>query len=633
MFPLEGAVPAGLTIVSADDPSLRASILSRWPDGSAAVVVVAGETALTANSARTVRLTAGAPSGGAALTAARIGQLIASVVVDCGSVGAASITNFENPAFVWWSNERVICARYRAPVGTHPTLEAVVDIHAFAGGRVFVEVVVENGKVNSSAPASPAAIAYNATVRVNGIVVASMASSSAPGGQHQPFRAWYASAWVGGDPGVELGHDPAALQAHPLFMRCWKAATFDMSAYAADTYVPWSTGRHRATNMGAGGDHPSIGPLPQWETRYLQSGDPRARRAVLASALAVLTYNVNYRDSNTGLVPDFNQLADRSLQYSSGPQHWPSIGGEPAWEIAHHPAAGLMAFLCRPSPVFIEIAQKISVWNHVWKNRNAGTMYGDVRWSEQIRGKAWAMRSLAHALFLTPEALRGAGQAQTWRYHAQQCLYYRVLGIKRYVDDARAKLNFTWDYEIDSRFDHDSGVAGFQQSLWQHHYLLVELHKIAAAKLLSGSQQATLQAVADWCALQPVRYVNEAPGGAWRIHYYKMTVGRDGGTIDSAPTYNEQLAWQYRDSPPPLAGPWMLGSYSATSYGSATPYQSPAGAYYPEYFWAALVAAVERNVPGADAAWNKVTGNVTNLASWSAGFANDPRWGVYPRNK
>jgi hypothetical protein len=618
--------------VSTDDSSLRSSVLSRWLDGSAAVVVVAGETTLSAGAPRTIRLTAGTAAG-APLTPARIGQIVSSVTIECGAVGTAALSALDNPAQVWWSNERVICARYRVPVGAHPTLEAIIDIHAFAGGRAFVEVVVENGKLDSSAPSAPAAVGYTAVVSVNGVVVANVGTAAAPGGKHQAFRAWYASAWVGGDPGVEVAHDPAALQAHPLFMRCWKTSTFNMSTYANDAYRPWSTGRHRATGMGAAGDHPSIGPLPQWEIHYLQSGDPRARRAVIVSALAVLSYNVNYRDKTTGLVPDFNQLADRSLQYSSGPQYWPSDSGEPAWETAHHPAAGLMAFLCRPSPVFVEVAQKISVWNHVWKNRNGGTSYGDIRWSEQIRGKAWIIRSLAHALFLTPETLRGAGQSQTWRFHAQQCMYYRVLGIKRYQDDPKARLNFTWDYETDSVFDHDEGVTGFQQALWEHHYLLVELHKVASAKLLSGTLQATLSAVADWCALQPVRYVNESAGGAWRIQYYKATVGRSGTTIDSLPTYGEQFAWQYRDSPPPVAGPWLIGSYSATSYGDAGAYNDPAGAYYPEYFWAALVAAVERNLPGADTAWNTVLANVTNLASWSNGFGNDPRWGVYPRNK
>jgi hypothetical protein len=51
------------------------------------------------------------------------------------------------------------------------------------------------------------------------------------------------------------------------------------------------------------------------------------------------------------------------------------------------------------------------------------------------------------------------------------------------------------------------------------------------------------------------------------------------------------------------------------------------------YFWSALVAGVERGLPGADAAWSKVTTNVTNLTTWSQGFADDPRWGAYPRNK
>jgi hypothetical protein len=59
---------------------------------------------------------------------------------------------------------------------------------------------------------------------------------------------------------------------------------------------------------------------------------------------------------------------------------------------------------------------------------------------------------------------------------------------------------------------------------------------------------------------------------------------------------------------------------------------SLAGAFYPSYFWSALVAAVERGVPGADTAWTKVQDNVTNLSTWRAGFASDPRWGTFPRS-
>jgi hypothetical protein len=42
---------------------------------------------------------------------------------------------------------------------------------------------------------------------------------------------------------------------------------------------------------------------------------------------------------------------------------------------------------------------------------------------------------------------------------------------------------------------------------------------------------------------------------------------------------------------------------------------------------------IERGVAGSDAAWAKVTTNITNLSTWSAGFGPEPRWGTYLRNK
>ena len=35
---------------------------------------------------------------------------------------------------------------------------------------------------------------------------------------------------------------------------------------------------------------------------------------MIASALSVLSFNVNYRDSGTGLVPTFDQLANKNQQ-------------------------------------------------------------------------------------------------------------------------------------------------------------------------------------------------------------------------------------------------------------------------------------------------------------------------------
>jgi hypothetical protein len=615
VFVPEGLVPSGKTLGSMDDASLRGAVLSRWPDGSASVVVVASEAAVVAGQAKVIQLGVAA-SGTAALTPARVSQLLTNVTVDCGAVGQAIVTNFAVPAKVWWATERVICCRYIAPVGKHPTLEAVIDVHAYAGDRALVEIVVENAKLDPSAPALPASVGYTAKVTVNGALAATV-DAGGPSGTHEPFRAWYASFWVGGDPKLEVTHEPSAVQSHPAFSKLWKSAG-SMATYAADAYAPWSTGRQRATNMGGTGDHPSIGPLPQWEVHYLQSGAKEAQRAVVASALAILTYPVNYRDSGTGLVPLFETAGLRDI---SGAGEWPSNGGEPVWEIAHHPAAGLVAFMCRPSPVFLEIAQKIAFYNKVW-GWSVKPTFGDYY---QTRGKAWAIRSHAHALFLTPDG-------EAWKESARKVLYAGAQTIKAFKDDPKSKLGFVWDYGVNNVYDQDSSVDGFQWGVWQHHYLLVELHKAANLKLLAGAEQALLVEVADWACAQPVRYVNEARGGEFRILYYKTTLGRDPAAIGSLATYGDEFAAQYTDGPPPVAGPWLIGDYTATSYASAREAES-GGAYYDSYFWAAFVAGVERDVPGASAAWSKVTTNVTNLAKWSEGFAVDPRWGTYPRNK
>ena len=615
VYPLQGLVAAGQSLDSPDDPTLRSSVVSKWPDGSASVVVVAGETGVTLGTSKSIRLRAAAASSNA-LTAARVGQLVTNVTVDCGAAGSATLSNFATPSKIWWANERVVCCRYRAPVGTHRTLEAVVDIHAFSSNRALVEVVVENCKMTTAAPVAPAAVSYTAAVTVNGAPVATVPSV------HQAFRAWFASSWVGGDPGIDVTHDVASMQAHPLFFKVWKSGS-SMAQYAADTYQPWGVGRHPASGMGGTGDSAFIGPLPKWEVQYLQSGDNQVRRAVIASALSVLSFNVNYRDAGTGLVPTFNQLANKNQQqvgYDAA-RAWPNNGAEPAWEVAHHPAAGLMAFMCRPSPVFIEIAQKIAVWNGTWSSDDGtfGTYY-------QTRGKAWCARSLAHAIFLTPDA-------DAWKQAGRSALFRNAQLLKTFQDDPRSVLGFVWDYSPTNLNDFVAayGGAGFIQPLWEHHYLVAELHKVASAKLLTGAEQSALVAIADWVAAQPVRYVNEANGGEWRILYYQTTAGRS-TSINSLPTWAEQFAWQYTEGPPPVAGPWMNGSWKSTTYSSARADDS-AGAYYPSYFWAALVAAVERGLPGADAAWNKVMTNVTNLSTWSAGFGADPRWGAYPRNK
>lgn len=618
VFPAEGAVPSGSLVVSDDDTTLRASVLSRWPDGSASVVVVAGDAAVVSGASRFIRLRAGTGLG-TALTPSRVGQLVTQVSVSLGSLGSASITSFASPQKVWWANERVICCRYRVPIGSDASLEAVIDIHAFSSSRAFVEVVVENGKLpaSSTAPGKPASKTYSATVQVNGVAVVTVASSGGPNGAHEAFRAWYASTWVGGDPGIEVTHDTKSMQAHPLLFKVWKAAG-SFSEYANDAYSIWGVGRHPAFNMAAGGDSAQIGPLPRWECQYLQSGDRFARRAVLASALSMLTFNINYRDSATGYVPLLNAIHPKRM---TGIQDWPSTMTEPMIDggAAHHGAAGLMAFMCRPSPVFIEIAQKLATWN----GSNFSTS-GVFTTDYQQRGYAWCMRSLAHAIFLTPDG-------DAWKAPAKADLYANVQRGLGFKNSPMNKLDFIWDDTLGTLYDFEPD-AGCQQPTFMVAYQITELPKVANAKLLAGTQQADMVALADWVCKFPVRFVNEAVGGEWRaVGASRMTVSSASNSFVES-NWGAVQAFQFSaSSPPPVAGLWLEGRGS-TSY--AALYQVPtAGASYSSYFWAALASAAERDIPGAAAAWTKVTQNITNLSTWSDGFKTDPRWGMYPRNK
>lgn len=679
-YPPETVVPAGQTAVSPDDANLRGSVLSTWPDGSAQVITLAGETAVTSGVTKTIRLRAGAPSG-TALTTARINAIVSTIAVNFGGGTQTLTLSGATPDRTWWANESTICARYRLSCNVG-ALEAVIDIHAFRAGTndsALVEVVIENGKVNANLATvtAPTTQSYtNATVSVNGTTIATVSNPVAGtfGGvpyyvaqQHEAFRAWYCSAKVVGGVvtalttaqqqsetfGIEVTQDAVSMQAHPALFKIARNSTANLQTlYQNDVYEPWSFERQRGAGMGSGGDHSSIGSLPLWAAQYLQSGNRYARRAVLANTLAVLSYGVIYRDTTTNLVPTYSQVGNKTRNADT----WPETTQEPAWETAHSPAEGLMAFMCRPSPCFIEIAQNIATHNCTWFTGNWVLGYYN-----QTRGRAWGIRALAHAIFLTPTlTATDAANVAAWRTGAQTALQNNVTDLDGYRTNPVNRLGVICDMSPTAWADQrGTSFPGFQFSVWQHHFLSAEIGKIANTKLLSGAAQTALVTFADWASLQPIRYVNESVAGEWRFHRYMTTIGQqnyngsnggqyEGGEIYSGPDPNMAANWGAQHaaymvgSPPSASGAWAVNGIGCpTSYavlGSDGPnfLADPVAnqSYnYVTHFWQAFCIAVERGVTGADAAWATVTGNHTALPTWLDGFGSDPRQGLYPRNK
>ena len=645
VLPLRGTVPAGSTLRSTDDANLRASVLSTHDDGSAAVVVVAGSKAF-ASGASTISVQTSAASD-TPLTAAAISALVSSVSVAFdGGYGTATRTDFSTPDRIDYANGQVIAARYRvaAPTPGSTTLEAVIYIRAFASGRAKVRVVIENATVTIPTPTAPASASYSAAVvAVNGSTIATINGNGAPEGAHAGFRAVMAETWIGGDPGLRVTQLHTDLQKHPLLWQADATNTADLSSYASDAYTPWTTGRQRATGMGAGGDHASIGPLTQWQSRALQTGDHRAWKATEVSDLAVLGFAINHRHATTGDVPTIAEVATYSI--NAGINVWPTIGnsqnGAMGWEVAHHPAVGLMGFLSDPCPVFIELAQKVALWNALYSvfvgdgSRVTTGVFGP---PYETRGRAWGMRSLSHATLITPAS------NTAWKAAAVASLGANFAYLDQYRASSFGTLNFGWGGSpgspaiYTSQYNVKPAGAGFGAGLWQYCFLILALHRAASARLLTGSAQTTADAIADWCATWPARYVNEQPNGGWRFIHSGVTLGSTPGTLASGgfTTWTAARAYAFTDTPASVSGVWRFTNavdHPAT-YADAAFIEAPTtdGVSYPAQFYSALMAGVERGVSGAAVAYAAVQAGITNITAWRAGMGADGRYNVAPRS-
>ena len=643
-FPLEGAVPNGQVVESPEDATLRSTVLSRWPDGSAQVVVIAGETDVASGSPKAISLRAGAPRG-AALTPARVGQLVTSITLDFGA-GPQSLRSFGSPERVWWANERTICCRYRVACGLG-VMEAVIDVHAFSSDRAFVEVVVENSRMNSASPTLPATQNYSsATVAVNGSTIATVSSPVAGQtftgrngtgrytGGHEPFRAWYCSTWIGGDPAVTVTHDAATLQSHPLFFRVAEANTLNLqSEYTKpyDTYAPWSPCRVRVPGMGGGGEYDEIALFSKSQSHYFQTGDRFAAAAVVNHALGALCCDINYRDASSGLVPSAANLAGKSGGAKTWPVSGSSFGGyvahEPMFESAHQPAHGLVAFLCRPSPVFIEIAQKIFAWNVPDSSSSNGRHAFD-----QVRARAWRMRNYGHAIFLTPDDLT------SWKTSGRTMLVSNKADFDAFLDLPWNTLGVIWGtLPSDWASYADYSRPRWQTPMWQTDFLVMAMTSIANAKVLRGADATAWNTLTDRLSLPLVRQINESQAGEWRAIPYAETIG---DVVDGPPKrinmgtgdWGAMRRSDYTGALPAPTGPWLYLGDKDFTWEAAKPDIS-AGYSYPSQFWGAFCAAVERDIPGANAAWNKVMNGITNLSTWRQGFRSDPRFNRWPRNK
>jgi len=655
VFPCEGAVPSGMSLISPDDATMRGNVLSAWPDGSAQVVVVAGHKAVSASAQTTIGVRPAIQSG-TSLTTSDIDSLLSDLTLNFNGT-PQTFNTWTSPTRTWWANSQVICASYVVPITGMGAMEAIVYVHAFAGGRAFVEVVIENGKLNADATtvslaATPTQTYTSATVSINGIALNGSGTSSpttnmaAPNSDnpilyqtagHQALRAWYCSGWVGGDPQIEVTHDIVYMRKHPFFFAPIEESTKNQqtaNTNAYDTYVPWACCRISGPDMGAGGAAGELGLFTECQSDYFQYGSKYAARAVIATGLAALSLDFNWRHTN-GTVPTREQVYGKT----NGNVKWPFLNSTPRYggistrDASHIPAMQLVPFLCRPSPVFIELAQKEFCWNHAYGNSDDGGHSYD-----QVRSRGWGARNYASAILLTPDSdtTRKAG------------MRLPLLARAAYVD---AFFTRPWNtlelmYGLlpsnSSNWDHADSRSRLQTSSLVQQYAIIGMVWVEATKVLRGSDAATWTASTDSACKFVTRRILEATGGEWRLIPYTLTFGDlVTGSPDSVDmgtgNWGDMTRNDYTGTPPPdISGPILFANASTIDWANVSTITT-ATVNENTYWWGALCAVAERDGPSAAEAWDKVItdGGISNFAQYRTGFATllFNQWNRWPRNK
>jgi hypothetical protein len=679
VYPVEGAVPSGMSLVSPEDPSLRSSTLSAWPDGSAQVMVVHGhKTGILANSTVNLTLRPAVVSDTALTIAAITSKFTTGISVDFGG-GVGTLNTWTSPDRIWWANSQVICARYRLAIPGKGTMEAVIDVHAFSSaGNALVEVVIENGKVDANAATVvlPANQPYtNATVSVNGTIIATVssptASMAAPNsrnsggtcryfGGHSASRAWYCQAEISNGVvfapttaaeksalfGIEVTQDADSMMAHPWFFKRVRASAENLQtkyAQTYDNYVPWAYCRLRFPNMNGGGADEEVGLVTMTQADYLLNGNRYARRGVLQTGLAPLSADLAIRHTD-GTVPLRSQVVGKNT--SNG--LWPRVpesnvtyqlwGGSASYiDGSHVPSIALVPFLCRPSPCFIELAQREFLFHHA----NYGSTDGAHSY-DQARSRGWRARNMATAIFLTPDngTWNTGGEADSVRKDGYRTALVNQINTSRnFMNQPWNTYGHIWEWTLTSFNDQLTSRADFQTGHYMHWLICLCWHSIANGKVLRGADQTMIEAAADQVMGFIMRWYSDSPGYEWRGVQYQTSVGVVSGD-QIIPQFSNLIEEQmFAGTTPSAPGPW-LGLGTGFNWDTATPQLvAGEGLYYPEHNWAVLCCAVERGVPGAEEAWTKVygtsgNGGITNIQTWFDGFATARhQLNRFPRNK
>jgi hypothetical protein len=334
----------------------------------------------------------------------------------------------------------------------------------------------------------------------------------------------------------------------------------------------------------------------------------------------------NNRDETTGLpinIPDFyndSYSNGYSPDNGAGKVYMGSDSSEQPWytDPAHSWAAGYLPYLVTGRWFSLETAQFCAGAEFLaWGIGSANPQ----RWSSsEDRHAAWSMRQLACALAITPDS--GSASLRNgyityvqsaWASWRANEVGFNTLGVRRNIG------NYT-DYAPSPYLS----CGAFQQ------YFIAQAFPFAydiASELVNATARTQWLESVRFHAQFPVGLLGTRPDGYCyrRAGLYGIAVGPD--RVANRYTFFSSWAEVYNAA----VTTGVIPAGESCSAGSTL-----LGGYIPDAssYWGNMLPSVayakDFGVPGADAAWSRLSG-ASNYAELLANFASYPHFGVLPR--
>jgi hypothetical protein len=528
----------------------------------------------------------------------------------------------------WLSGPRTNEWLMKAPLTTaggltHPHLVARFAIRSSTGiNKARVDVTIEN---NWAYEPNPQNFTYDAEVIVGGVSVYSKTALTHY--HHARFRKVF---WWGTTPEIDIKQNPSYLISTKALPNYDQSVVVSESALSS-LKNSWTGSRIEPMGSGAAmagmpttGGRPDIGLLPAWSAIYLLSMDKRAKDVMLGTADLAGSWSSHYRDKNTDrpislfdypYMTTLGNPSDTVNPRTKMREAFPlcasgkSCTNPNIHDSSHQPAFAYLPYLVTGDYYYLEELQFWAMWNVFSSNPGYRENIKGLIKSDQLRGSAWSLRTLAEAAYITPD--NDPLKSQLGTFLSNNLDWYN----REYTNNSNANKLGVISHGYAIIYNNNTGLAPWQDDFFTSAVGHAnELGFEKAQPLLAWKAKFSIDRMID-------------PGFCWVVgSIYTLNV-RNTATSSIYSTLGEA----YHASKPrsftslPCGGQEMAANLGIKA-GEMTGYSS-SNTGFPSNMQPGLAYSVDSGIQNSAKAWHIFMGR-----SVKPDYQNGPQFAVVPRS-